>query len=52
MDDCAEGHPLKKIIHLLEHTARIIDVLSQSLGALLAESEESIDLAVFVVASQ
>lgn len=52
MYDCAEGHPLKKIIHLLKHTARIVDILSQSLGALLAESKVSIYLAVFVVASQ
>lgn len=51
-DDSAERHPLKQVVHLLEDTLRIIDVLIESLCAFLAESEEPVHITVFMIASE
>ena len=51
-DNCTERHPFKQVVHLLEHGAWLINVLAEALGALLAETEILVDIAVLVVASQ
>ena len=51
-DDGTERHPLKQVVHLLEDTLRVIDVLIESLCALLAESKEPVHITVFMIASE
>ena len=36
--DSTEWHPFKQVVHLLEDTLRIVDVLVESLSAFLTES--------------
>lgn len=51
-DNCTERHPLEEVIHLLEHTAWVVDVLIESLSALLAEAQVSVHTPVLMIASQ
>ena len=52
LDDRAKWQPLKEIVHFLEHTVRIFDVLSKTPLALQSEAEEFIHLSILVVSSQ
>ena len=52
LDDCSKWHPLEQVIQLLEDTVWFIDVLVESLSALLSQTEVAIHVSVFVVASQ
>ena len=36
-------HPFKKIVHLLEDTDWIVDILIESLGTFLTEAQVSVD---------
>ena len=51
-DNGAERHPFKQVVHLLEDTLRIIDVLVESLCTFLTESEEPVHVTVFMIASE
>ena len=48
----SERQPLEKIIHLLEDTVWLINVLTKTLSTFLAKSEISVDFPVFVITSQ
>ena len=37
-DHGAEGHPFEQIVHFLEHTVWIVNILIETLGALLSEA--------------
>ena len=51
-NDCAERHPLKQVVHFLEDAFWVIDVLVESLRALLSEPQEPVHVAILVIASQ
>ena len=52
LNDCAERHPFEQIIHFLEHTVWLINILVKSLGALLAKSKILVDVSVLVITTQ
>ena len=45
-------HPFEQIIHLLEDTVRVVDILVEPLSALLTESQILVDIPILVVTSQ
>lgn len=47
-----KGHPFKQVIHLLEDTFRVVNILIETLGAFLTEAKESIYVPILMVASQ
>jgi len=51
LDDRAEWQPFKEIVHFLENTVRIFDVLSESLLALLSKAKEFVNFSILVVTS-
>ena len=51
-NDRAERHPFEQIVHFLEDTLWVIDVLIESLRALLPEPQEPVHVAILVIASQ
>ena len=51
-NDSAKRHPFEKIVHLLEDTVWIVDILVESLRTFLTEAQVSIDRAILVVASK
>lgn len=52
IDAGSEGKVLKEVVHPLEDAALVVDVLLKSLGALLAEAKELVDVAVLVAAAE
>ena len=52
LNDCAERHPFEQVIHFLEYTVWLINVLVESLGALLAKSKILVDVSVLVITTQ
>jgi len=50
--NCRQWHVLKGFIDFGEDTIRVVDVLSESLGAFVSESEVLIHILVFVVSSE
>lgn len=52
LNNCTKWEPLKQIVHLLEDTAWVFDVLTQTLGTLLTETQIFVDFSILMVASQ
>ena len=47
-----ERHPFEHIVHLLEHTVWIINILIEPLSALLSKSEVLVNTSILVISSQ
>lgn len=52
LDYGTQRKPFKEVVHLLENTVRVFDILLQALGALQAETKVPVHLAVLVIPSQ
>ena len=52
LQEGAQRHPLKQIIHLLEDTVWVVNIFIESLGTLLAEAQILVDVTILMIASE